>query len=101
MKIHKFIIEDYRAIDRLEINVSYSINPIVGVNESGKTSVLKAILAFDEKRDRFNMREHLIYQNKYSTKQVKECRISGELTLSKDELTELITNSKVNTDSDE
>lgn len=101
MKIHKFIIEDYRAIDRLEINVSYSINPIVGVNESGKTSVLKAILAFDEKRDRFNMREHLIYQNKYSTKQVKECRISGELTLSKNELTDLITNSKVNTDSDE
>ena len=101
MKIHKFIIEDYRAINFLEINVSYSINPIVGVNESGKTSVLKAILAFDKNRDRFNMKEHLIYQNKYSTKQAKECRISGELTLTKDEITELITKSKVSTDSEE
>lgn len=101
MKIIKFIIQGYRAIENVEINVTYSINPIVGVNESGKTSVLKAILAFDKNRDRFNLKEHLDYQNKYSTKPNKECRISAELTLTKEEVKGLIKAAKVNTETPE
>lgn len=101
MKITKFLIEGYRAIEKVEINVSYSINPIIGVNESGKTSVLKAILAFDKNRDRVNLKEHLDFQNKYSTKPSKEFRISAILKLNKDEIKDLIKATKVTTDSQE
>ncbi|MEZ4922166.1 MAG: AAA family ATPase [Crocinitomicaceae bacterium] len=101
MQIKKFIINNYRAIENVEFNLPYSINPIVGVNESGKTSVLQAILAFDKSRDRFNQKEHLEYQNKYSTASTKECRISAVVSLSKSEIKDLIKAVKVNTDSSE
>jgi predicted ATP-dependent endonuclease of OLD family len=101
MKISKFIIQKYRAIENVEVNVSNPINPIVGVNESGKTSVLKAILAFDKNRDGINQKEHLDFQNKYSTKPAKESRISALISLTKDEINDLIKATKVKTDSDQ
>ncbi len=99
MKITKFKIENYRAIEIIELNLTFSINPIIGVNESGKTTVLKAILAFDKNRDRINGGEHLEFQNKYSTSPTKGCQISANIKLDKSEIELLVKTLKLNTDS--
>lgn len=101
MKITKFNIENYRAIEKVEVNLNFSINPIVGVNESGKTSVLRAILCFDKTRDRFFKGEHLEFQNKYSPKDTKNSNVSATLNLDKLELESLIKNLKLTTDSED
>ena len=101
MKIEKFNIQNYRAIENIDLNLSFSINPIIGVNESGKTTVLKAILAFDKDRDRINRGEHLIFQNKYSTRDTIDCKISATIKLDKKELENLIKKLKLNTESKE
>jgi predicted ATP-dependent endonuclease of OLD family len=49
-----FEINKYRAIDYAKVAVSNSLIPIIGVNESGKTTVLHAILAFDKSKDKYN-----------------------------------------------
>jgi predicted ATP-dependent endonuclease of OLD family len=33
--------------NRIDISLRYSLIPIIGINESGKESILQAILAFD------------------------------------------------------
>ena len=48
MKIVDFKIENYRAIESVELNLNFSMNPIIGINESGKTSILQALLSFDK-----------------------------------------------------
>ena len=101
MKIRRFLIENYRAIDKVELKLNYSINPIIGVNESGKTTILKAILAFDKGRDRHNNGEHLDPQNKYSTKNTKNSRVTATIILDKTELEDLIKFTRVKTDSDD
>jgi predicted ATP-dependent endonuclease of OLD family len=99
MNIIKFEIKNYRAIEQIEINLNYSINPIIGINEAGKTSVLRAILAFDKTRDRFNDGEHLEYKNKYLTKATKNSEVSAVLTLDKKEVEKLLKSVKLKTDS--
>ena len=48
MKYLKFRIKNYRAIKDLEIDLEKnSLIPIIGINECGKTTILKAIFAFD------------------------------------------------------
>jgi len=56
MQYERFIIRNYRAITGpLEINVARdSLLPVIGVNESGKTTILHAIFAFDENNDSLN-----------------------------------------------
>mgnify|MGYP003332027855 CR=1 FL=1 len=95
MKITKFIIENYRAIENIEFNLNFSINPIIGINEAGKTSILKAILAFDKSRDRHNKGTHLDFENNHSIKQ-KDCCISAYIKLEKKEKQDLIENLKLN-----
>ena len=99
MRISKFLIENYRAIEHIELNLNYSINPIIGINEAGKTSVLKAILSFDKTRDKFNNGEHLEYKNKYSTKPTKNSEIEATIFLEKKEIDTLIEDLKLKTDS--
>ncbi len=99
MKIIEFEINNYRAIDNIKFTLNYSMNPIIGINESGKTSVLKAILAFDKTRDKLNNGEHLEYQNKYSTNDTKESKVIAKLQLNKDEIKELIKSLKLKTNS--
>lgn len=101
MKIKQFTIENYRAIEHIDLKLNYSINPIIGVNESGKTSILKAILAFDQGRDKYSSGEHLDPQNKYSTKDTKNCRVSALINLDKQEIEELIRFAKVRSDSED
>lgn len=99
MKIIKFTIKNYRAIEIIDLILNFSINPIIGINEAGKTSVLRAILAFDKTRDRFNNGEHLEFQNKYSTKPTVNSEISATLLFDKSELSSLIESLKLKTDS--
>jgi predicted ATP-dependent endonuclease of OLD family len=50
MNVKHFSIKNYRAIKEIDISLRYSLIPIIGINESGKTSILQAILAFDFRR---------------------------------------------------
>lgn len=56
MRYKRFTVSNYRAIaGPLEIRISaHSLMPIIGVNESGKTTVLHAIFAFDHYNDDLN-----------------------------------------------
>jgi predicted ATP-dependent endonuclease of OLD family len=74
MIIKQFRIQNYRAIKDTSISLNYRLNPIIGVNESGKTTILQAILCFDKQRDRYNVGKHLKFQNKYSTNRQDDCR---------------------------
>ena len=61
MHYKRFIIKNYRAIvGPLEIDLANShLTPIIGVNESGKTTILHAIYAFDSFNDKLNDGRHL------------------------------------------
>lgn len=89
MKITEYRIRNYKAVFDTAIKLNYSLNPIIGVNESGKTTILSAILAFDKNRDKVNSGIHLEYKNKYSTGATKESKITANIILSKEELCEL------------
>jgi energy-coupling factor transporter ATP-binding protein EcfA2 len=70
MKYKKFIIKGYRGIsDITEIDISKdSLIPIIGKNESGKTTCLEAIHAFDFSNDIENDGKHVNnVENLYST----------------------------------
>src|SRR5690606_9252392 len=100
MKIKKFQIVNYRAIENIEFNLNFSINPIIGINEAGRTSILKAILAFDKTRDRSIGGEHLDFKNKYTIGS-KKCQISAIINLDKNDLSKLLEYANVSTDSND
>lgn len=78
LRYSKFFISKYRAVDCTEVPISNSLIPVIGVNESGKTSILKAILAFDKLKDKYNSGEHLDYLNSYLTFD-HECAVKAEV----------------------
>jgi energy-coupling factor transporter ATP-binding protein EcfA2 len=55
MRYTKFVITNFKGIKRTEIDLSYkpkgSVYTLVGLNESGKTTILEAINAFSPERD--------------------------------------------------
>lgn len=65
MEFKKFIIEKYKAIDFTELQLNSNLIPIIGINESGKTTILEAILCFDKTKDGYNKGRHLEWKNKY------------------------------------
>ena len=90
MKIKQFTIQNYRAIKSVEISLRHNLTPIVGVNESGKTTILQAIQAFDKGRDKYNKENnHLVFQNQYSTSDTTDCQIIAKIELSNEEFVEL------------
>ena len=99
MHITKFVIRNYRSIKNIEVKMGYAINPIIGVNESGKTSILNAILAFNKKRDS-KSKQHLEYKNRYIL-EGQECCISAYVQLTTVEMSNLIKDAKIKTDSDD
>ncbi len=101
MKVEKILIKNYRAIQDLTVNLNYSINPLIGVNEAGKTTILKAILAFDKNRDKYNQGEHLNPKNKYRTSDTKDCTITAVLSISQEEIDNLINTLGLKTDSED
>jgi len=84
----KFIVNDYRAITGpLEIDIANnSLVPIIGVNESGKTTILHSLFAFDHTNDKLNHSgRHLEdAQNLYSAAP-PAATISAEIEISVEE----------------
>jgi predicted ATP-dependent endonuclease of OLD family len=84
MKYTKFIIKNYKAIDELTVNLSKNVIPLIGLNESGKTSILQAILAFDKDKDNLLDGLHVNTKNKYKTVQIP-CELRACLVLENEE----------------
>ena len=60
MKYIQFRILNYRAIDDLTINIKKNkIVPLIGTNESGKTTILQAIYSFDYANDQEYESRHM------------------------------------------
>ena len=89
MRLTKFKIKGYRSIPEIEFSMSYSITPIVGLNESGKTTILQALQAFDQTRDRFGYGKHLEYKNRYINSQNQASTISAFLVIEDDDYAEI------------
>lgn len=80
MKYLKFFIKKYKAIKEVEIDLKTEIIPIIGINESGKTSILQAILAFDKYNDNYFNGMHLQAKNRYDYES-SEHVVSAEILL--------------------
>ena len=95
MKYKKFVIENYRAIKRkIEIDLSKRIIPLVGVNECGKTTILKALLCFDMTNDGVNNSEHLkSIHNLYETGKKEPTKITSLIECNSEELIEMLDSS--------
>lgn len=85
MKYIRFEIKKYRAIEHAIIEVSNNLIPIIGINESGKTTALQAILAFDKNKDRYQKSQHLEYKNKYIINSNDEFRITANILIENEE----------------
>jgi energy-coupling factor transporter ATP-binding protein EcfA2 len=80
MHYRKFIIDKYRAIEHAEVGVGNQLIPLIGINESGKTSILKAILCFDKNSDKYGGGEHLDYKNNYQIGD-HDCFVTAEVVI--------------------
>lgn len=86
MKYNKFIIKNYRAIDGpLEINIKKNkLVPLIGANESGKTTILQAIFAFDYANDKEYEGRHLKeLRNFYNPQDKNPAIIEAEISIRK------------------
>lgn len=83
MRFRKFTIRNYRAVDYTEVPVGHTLIPLVGINESGKTSILQAILAFDRLSDKVNAGAHLQFKNKYRIGE-QACTISADVLIDRE-----------------
>lgn len=92
MRYLRFIIENYRAISGpLTIDLDKkSLLPIIGVNESGKTTILHAICAFDMFNDEQHDGRHLEDTGNLYQTPAPEAKISAELEVSRDEYREAL-----------
>lgn len=86
MKYNKFIIRNYRAIEGpMEINIEKNkLVPLIGTNESGKTTILQAIFAFDCANDKEYEGRHLKQlRNFYNPQENKAPIIEAEISIKK------------------
>lgn len=92
MKYSKFTLKDYKAIaGELEINIRKSLLPVIGINESGKTSILWGIFAFDEANDSLNDGRHMKnVGNLYKTSDQGIPSIIADIEATKEELVEIL-----------
>jgi len=98
MKFVKFKIKEYRAINEITVDLNHQIIPLIGVNESGKTSILQAILSFDKGADKLNKRYHLEYTNRYDTIKKQDCQISAHFSLNSKDYEKLFKSLKTKSD---
>jgi len=87
MKYTKFTLKDYKAIaGELEIDIRKSLLPVIGINESGKTSILWGIFAFDSNNDTLNEGRHMKnVGNLYKTSNRGEASIIADIEATKKE----------------
>lgn len=96
MKYLKFIVENFRAIQSpIIVNVEKDhLIPIIGVNESGKTTLLHAIFAFDADNDILNSGRHLEdTENLYSLNS-PPARVSAAISVERGELASILSGVK-------
>lgn len=89
MRYKQFIIKNYRAITGpLEIPVDKgSLMPIIGINESGKTTILQAIFAFDHYNDDSNDRgRHLDDVSNLYRSSSPPATVEAEIEITRSEL---------------
>lgn len=88
MRYLAFNIKRYKAIDDVEIPIDkIKLLPLIGANESGKTSVLQAIFAFDYTNDNEGTGAHLDeIRNLYRPMSKEPVQISATVGLKKNEL---------------
>ena len=65
MNYHKFKIDKYKAVKNSEIAIAFDSIPIIGINESGKSSVLEAITRFDFRNDQIAEERAWKFINRY------------------------------------
>ncbi|MDU7754205.1 MAG: AAA family ATPase, partial [Veillonella sp.] len=51
MRYESFKIINYKGIIESNININSGLSPFIGVNESGKSTILEAIASFDKDND--------------------------------------------------
>lgn len=86
MKYTGFHIVNYKAIDEIDVPVSRNTIPLIGINESGKTSILQAILAFDSGKDHLLEGAHIAVKNIYKPRaKGKLCKLSARVNVTSDE----------------
>jgi len=92
MELKRFYIQNYRAIKETTVTLNGNLIPIIGVNESGKSSVLQALLCFDKRKDNYMVEEkegeHLDSSNMYEfDKKQEQCHVKAEVMFeSEDEI---------------
>lgn len=97
MEYLKFEINQYKGIKGpLTLDISKNrLIPLVGINECGKTTILKAILSFDYINDNMYGGTHLErLENLYTSDTGEKPQISAYLKTTKQEFVEFITNVK-------
>ena len=97
MQYKNFEIKNYRAIKGpMIIDIEETrLMPIVGINECGKTTILKAIYCFDEANDKNYNGKHLkSLDNLYSTITNEEHTVSATIKTTKKELQEILLKAK-------
>lgn len=65
MNYHKFKIEKYKAIKDSDLSIISDAIPVIGINESGKSSVLEAITRFDFRNDQLSLERDWKFINRY------------------------------------
>lgn len=95
MKYSKFVINKFKGIDKIEINLdrlpNSQIFPVVGLNESGKTTILEAINFFEN--DLRPGKEHEIIHKRDKGAFNGEIKVQANLILDqvdKDSISEII-----------
>ena len=98
MKYKKFIIENYRAIENaVTIDIERDkIVPLIGANESGKTTILQAVYAFDYANDKeFEGRHLKNLRNFYNPKHKEDAQVSAVINIKKEEFLNCISNDQL------
>ena len=74
MKYISFRIQNYKAIKDLTVNVKDGLNPIIGINEAGKSTILQAIADFGNfEIDSQAIHQYLSHQDTCSVTATIEC----------------------------
>lgn len=100
MQYVSFHIENYKAIELIDVPISRNVIPLIGINESGKTSILHAILAFDKTKDHLLDGIHTEPKNKYKNlSRRQKCVLQANVVAStEEEALEIIAAAQLNTD---
>ena len=95
MYYSKFFINKYKAIKDIEVSLKDNLIAIIGINESGKTSILQAIFAFNHANDKKAGGVHLFAKNKYDLNSTNHS-VSADIKFeSENEIDELFNNAGV------